>query len=166
MILSTNIPGKTEKILPREWWGKYEVVSESKMPDKRDSVKTVKDYVTIDSNRITWTSADETKSYSLNDSLNYSAIYGQSRYLSLLMPEGLYAVFKVVKKSDTLQLFSISSDNDEVKKSELTQYFSKVEKIKTPADAYYKVTIIEKNLDAYFQSGIPSKEATKLVPVR
>jgi len=166
MILSTNVPGKSERSLPREWWGKYEAITESRMPDKRDAEKTERNYVTIDSNRISWQSTDETKTYSLNDSLRYSVIYGQSRYLSLLMPEGLYAVFKVVKNADTLELYSLSSDNDEMRKADLSQYFSKVEKIKTPADEYYRVTIVEKKLDAYFKSGIPSKDATRLVPVK
>ena len=166
MILSTNVPGKSERSLPREWWGKYEAITEPRMPDKRDAEKTERNYVTIDSNRISWQSTDETKTYSLNDSLRYSVIYGQSRYLSLLMPEGLYAVFKVVKNADTLELYSLSSDNDEMRKADLSQYFSKVEKIKTPADEYYRVTIVEKKLDAYFKSGIPSKDATRLVPVK
>ena len=165
-ILSTNIPGKSERLLPKEWWGKYEAIAESKMPDKRDSLKTERAYVTIDSNRISWQSTDETKTYSLDDSLRYSVMYGQVRYLSLLVHEGLYAVFKVEKKGDTLQLYSLSSDNDKIRKSDLTQYFSKVEKIKNSTDEYYRVTIIEKKLDDYFKSGIPSKDATKLVPLK
>ena len=166
MILSTNFPGKSEQLLPKEWWGKYEVVSEPKMPDKRDSVKTVKEFVTIESNRITWQGTDETKTYSLNDSLRYSVVNGQDRYLGLLMPEGLFAVFKVVRNAGSLELYSLSSDNDEIKKSDLAHYFSNVEKVKTSADEYYRVTIIEKKLDDYFKSDIPSKDATKLVPFR
>jgi hypothetical protein len=165
MILSTNIPGKPEKSLPKEWWGKYEVVTESKMPERKDSAKSEKEYAIIESTRITWRTSDGDKIYSLDDSLRYSVIYGQSRYISLLMPQGVYAIFKVVKKADTLELYSLSSD-DEPKKSDLNKYFTKVEKIKKGEDEYYRVTIIEKKLEAYFKSAIPSKEATKLVPVK
>jgi hypothetical protein len=165
MVLSTNIPGKPEKSLPKEWLGKYEVTYASHFSDKRDSAPGEKEYVTIESTRITWIGPDGTKIYSLDDSLRYSAIYGQSRYISLLMPQGLYAIFKVVKNADTLELFSLSSD-DEIKKADLNKYFGNVEKIKKEDDEYYKVTIIEKKLDAYFKSSIPSKESTKLVRVK
>jgi len=165
MVLSTNIPGKSEKSLPKEWLGKYEVISASYFPENRDSAQQEKEYATIETNRIIWESRDGTKIYTLNDSLRYSVIYGQSRYLSLLMPQGLYAVFKVIKNGDTLELYSLSSE-DEPKKAELNKYFSKVEKVKKGDDEYYKVTIVEKKLDAYFKSSIPSKDVTKLVPVK
>ena len=165
MILSTNIPGKPEKSLPKEWLGKYEVITVSPLPDRKDSAQSEKEFATIESNRVIWNSSDGTKIYSLDDSLRYSVIYGQSRYVSLLMPQGLYAVFKVLKKADTLELYSLSAD-DEVKKAELNRYFADVDKIKKGEDEYYKVTIIEKKLDAYFKSSIPSKEVTKLVPVK
>ena len=165
MILSTTIPGKPEKTLPREWWGKYEVIAESPMPDKRDSVKHDKEIAVIDSNHITWQNSDGVKTFSLDDSLRYSVIYGQSRYLSLLMPQGLYAIFKVVKTRDTLNLYSLSSDAD-IKKTELNKYFENVDKIQTGDDEFYRVTLVEKKLDAYFKSGIPSKQVIKLVPER
>ena len=165
MILTTNIPGKSERSLPKEWWGRYEIITESKMPERKDSAQPEKEYATIESDRIMWQSSDGTKIYSLDDSLRYSVIYGQNRYLSLLLPQGLYAVFKVIKKADTLELYSLSSD-EEPKKSELNKYFGKVEKIKKGEDEYYKATIIEKKLDAYFKSSIPSKKAIRLVPVK
>ncbi|MFI5128675.1 MAG: hypothetical protein ACHQFX_01740 [Chitinophagales bacterium] len=165
IILSTNIPGKSEKLLPKEWLGKYEVISASVFPEKRDSAQHEKEYATIEANRIIWESRDGVKTYSLNDSLRYSVISGQSKYISLLMPQGLYAVFKVIKNADTLELYSLSSE-DEPKKAELNKYFSKVEKMKKGDDEYYKVTIVEKKLDAYFKSSIPSKDVIKLVPVR
>lgn len=164
-ILSTNIPGKPEKSLPKEWLGRYEVFADSKMPERKDSAKLEKEYAVIENTRITWKTSDGDKIYSLDDSLRYSVIYGQSSYLSLLMPQGLYAVFKVIKNADTLELYSLSSD-DEPKKPELNKYFGNVEKVKKEKDEYYKVTIIEKKLDAYFKSSIPSKEATRLVPVK
>lgn len=163
MILSTNIPGKPEKSLPKEWLGKYEVVSATHFSDKRDSVPSEKEYATIESTRIIYTGVDETKIFLLDDSLKYSVIYGQSRYLSLLMPQGLYAVFKVVKNVDTLVLYSLSSDNEEIKKADLNKYFQDVEKIKRQDDEYYRVSVVEKKLDAYFKSSIPSKEPIKLV---
>ena len=165
MILSRNIPGKPEKSLPKEWIGKYEVISSPYFPEKRDTAQHEKEYATIETKRIIWESKDGTKTYSLDDSLRYSVIYGQSRYLSLLMPEGLYAIFKVVKKNDTLELYSLSSE-DEPRKGELNRYFDKVEKMKKDEDEYYKVTIVDKKLDAYFKSSIPSKDVTKLVPVK
>ena len=165
MILSTNIPGKAEKSLPKEWWGKYEVFADSKMPERKDSAILEKEYAIIESTKITWKTSDGEKIYSLDDSLRYSVIYGQSRYISLLLPQGVYAVFKVIKNADTLALYSLSSD-DEPKKSDLNKYFDKVEKIKKGEDEYYKVTILEKKLEAYFKSAIPSKEATKLVLVK
>jgi hypothetical protein len=165
MILSTNIPGKPEKSLPKEWWGKYEVFTDSKMPERKDSAILEKEYAIIEGTRITWKTGDEEKTYSLDDSLRYSVIYGQGRYISLLLPQGVYAVFKVIKNADTLELYSLSSD-DEPKKADLNKYFSKVEKIKKGEDEYYRVTIVEKKLDAYFKSAIPSKEATKLVLVK
>lgn len=166
MILSTNVPGKQEKTLPKEWLGKYEVVSATHFSDKRDSVPSEKEYAIIESTRITYKGTDETKIFSLDDSLKYSVIYGQSRYLSLLMPQGLYAIFKVVKNADTLVLYSLSSDNEEIKKADLTKYFQDVEKIKRQDDEYYRVSIVEKKLDPYFKSPIPSKEPIKLVMVK
>jgi hypothetical protein len=165
MILSTNYPGSSEKSLPKEWLGKYEVITTSPFPEKKDSAQPDKKYAIIESTRITWKTSDGDKIYSLNDSLRYSVMYSQSRYLSLLMPQGLYAVFKVIKKADTLELYSMSSD-DEPKKGELNKYFGKVEKIKKGEDEYFKVTIIEKKLNAYFKSPIPSKEPTRLVSVK
>ncbi|SRR5258706_1535439 len=165
MILSTNVPGKQEKSLPKEWLGKYEVISAPYFPEKRDTTQPQKEFATIESNRIIWESRDGTRIYSLTDSLRYSVMYGQSRYLSLLMPQGLYAVFKVVKNVDTLELYSMSAE-DEPKKMELNRYFDKVEKMKKGEDEYFKVTIIEKKLDAYFKSTIPSKDVTKLIPAK
>jgi hypothetical protein len=166
MILSTNVPGKTETSLPKEWLGKYEVMSEARMPDRKDSTKAEKEFATIESNRITWESTDGIKVFSLGDSLRYSVIYGQSRYLSLLMPQGLYAVFKVEKKDGTLELYSLSSDDEEIRKSDLNEYFDNIEKMKENEQQYYKVTIVDKKLDAYFKSKVPSGEVTKLVPVK
>src|SRR5690349_2971704 len=102
MILSTNVPGKPEQVLPKEWLGKYEILTESYMPSKRDSVKPEKQFATIESTRVIWESDEGTKIYSLKDSLRYSVIYGQGRFLSLLMPQGLYAVFKVIKNGNDL----------------------------------------------------------------
>jgi phosphoenolpyruvate carboxylase len=92
-------------------------------------------------------------------------IAGQGRYLSLLMPQGLYAVFKVVKRSDTLELHALSADDD-IKKADLNKYFDKIEKVNRDDEEYYKVTIVDKKLEPYFKSTIPSKEITKLVLVR
>jgi hypothetical protein len=111
-ILSTNIPGKAEQTLPAEWLGKYEVITPSPLPDKRDSANTEKEFAIIESTRITWKSVDGDKVFSLNDSLKYSVMHGESRYLSLLMPQGLYAVFKVRRNADTLELHSLSADDD------------------------------------------------------
>ena len=165
MILSTNVPGKQEKSLPKEWIGRYKIISSPYFPEKRDTAQHEKEYAIFESDRIIWEGADGTKVYSLADSLKYSVIYGQSRYLSLLMPQGLYAVFKVIKKDDGLELYSMSSD-DEPRKGELNKYFAKVEKMKKHEDEYYRVTIVDKKLDAYFKSSIPSKDVTKLVLVK
>ena len=165
MILSTNVPGRLEKSLPKEWQGRYEVITESYFPEKRDSAKRKKEYATIESTRITWESNDGIKIYKLNDSLRYSVISGKGQYLSLLMPQGLYAVFKVLKDGEMLELQSLSSD-DEPKKAELNRFFDKVEHVKKGEDEYYKVTIVEKKLDAYFESSIPSTEITKLIPMK
>jgi hypothetical protein len=166
MILSTNVPGKIESSLPEEWLGKYEVISEARMPERKDSTKAGKEFATIESNRITWESADGTKVFSLGDSLRYSVIYGQSRYLSLLMPQGLYAVFKVEKKDGMLKLYSLCSDDEDLKKWDLYDYFDNIEKMKGDEEQYYKVTVVDKKLDAYFKSKVPSGEVTKLVAVR
>jgi hypothetical protein len=136
MILSTNIPGSSSTSLPKEWLGKYEVVSTSPFPEKKDSTKPEKEYATIESTRITWESNDGNKVYSLDDSLRYS-VYGQNRFISLLMPQGLYAVFKVIKNGASLELYSLSSD-EEPKKADLNKYFDKVEKKSDEGDAYYK----------------------------
>jgi len=165
MILSTNIPGKQQQTLPAEWLGKYEVITASLLPDKRDSANNEKEFAIIESTRITWKSVDGDKIFSLKDSLRYSAIDGGSRYLSLLMPQGLFAVFKVIIKADTLELHSLSADDD-IKKSELNRYFDNVERLKSGDEEYYKVTIADKKLDGYFKTAIPSKEITKLVKVR
>jgi hypothetical protein len=166
MILSTNVPGKAETSLPKEWLGKYEVISEARMPDRKDSTKAEKEFATIENNRITWESVDGIKVFSLGDSLRYSVVYGQSRYLSLLMPQGLYAVFKVEKKEGMLELYSLSSDDEDLKKWDLYDYFNNIEKMKGDEQQYYKVTIVDKKLDAYFKSKVPSGEVTKLVPVK
>jgi hypothetical protein len=163
MILSTNFPGSAEKTLPKEWLGKYEVVLTSPFPDKKDSTKPEKEFATIGATRITWQSNDGNKIYSLDDSLRYS-VYDKTSYISLLMPQGLYAVFKVVKNGAALELYAMSSD-EEPKKADLNKYFDKIEKKSDQGDEYYKVTIIEKKLDAFFKSSIPSKEPTRLVPV-
>ena len=65
IILSTNIPGKAEKSLPDEWLGKYEVISASPLPDKRDSANSEKEYAIIESNGITWQSNDGDKRFSV-----------------------------------------------------------------------------------------------------
>src|SRR6478672_1261870 len=85
MILSTNYPGSPEKSLPKEWLGKYEVITASPFPEKKDSTQPDKEYAIIESTRVTWKTSDGDKIYSLNDSLRCSVMYGQSRYLSLLM---------------------------------------------------------------------------------
>lgn len=103
-VLSTNYPGKSEKSLPKEWLGSYEVVFTSPFPDKKDSSKPEREFARIESDRITWTGRDASKVYSLNDSLRYS-VYDHNGYISLLMSEGLYAVFKVTHIGDTLALF-------------------------------------------------------------
>ena len=97
-ILSTNIPGKAEQTLPAEWLGKYEVITPSPLPDKRDSAKHGKGICNHRKHPHNLKSVDGDKVFSLNDSLKYSVMHGESRYLSLLMPQGLYAVFKVLKK--------------------------------------------------------------------
>ena len=163
-VLSTNYPGKSEKSLPKEWQGNYEVVFTSPFPDKKDSSKPEREFARIESDRITWTGRDASKVYSLNDSLRYS-VYDHNGYISLLMPEGLYAVFKVTHIGDTLALASMSTD-EEPKKADLVKYFKDVEKKSSQGDDYYQVTIIEKKLDTYFKSSIPSKDPLKLVPVR
>ena len=166
LILSTNVPGKPEKSLPPEWLGKYEVITPSPFPEKKDtSEHPEKEYATIESTKITWRTNDGDKVFSLADSLRYSMIPGEGRFLSLLMPQGLYAIFKVVKNADTLEFHSLCSDDD-IKKIDLNKYFDKIEKINKGEDEYYKVTIVDKKLGAYFKSAIPSKEITKLVPVR
>jgi hypothetical protein len=163
MILSTNYPGNSEKTLPKEWLGKYEIISPTLFPETKDSTKTGKKFARIESNRIIWTTNEGDKVYSLDDSLRYS-VHNQNRYISLLMPQGLYAVFKVIKTGASLELYSLSSE-EEPKKADLNKYFAKVEKKSDEGDEYYKVTIIEKKLDAFFKSSIPSKAPTKLVPV-
>jgi hypothetical protein len=163
MILSTNYPGSSEKSMPDEWLGRYEVNSPSLFPEKKDSAKTEKKYASIENNRISWTTNDENKIYTLGDSLSYST-YDQNRYISFLMPQGLYAVFKVIKNGATLELYSMSSE-EEPKKTELNKYFDKVEKKSEDGDDYYKVTIIDKKLDAFFKSPVPSKEPIKLIPL-
>jgi hypothetical protein len=82
------------------------------------------------------------------------------------MPQGLYAVFKVEKKEGMLELYSLSSDDEDLKKWDLYDYFNNIEKMKGDEQQYYKVTIIDKKLDAYFKSKVPSGEVTKLVPVK
>ncbi len=165
MILATRYPGNPGKTLPKEWLGKYEVISVSPIPDKRDTGQSEKEYAIVESTRVTWKSAEGDKVYSLSDSLKYSVMPDQSQYLSVLMAQGLYAVFKVIKNGDALELYSISCD-DEPKKSELNKYFKDVQKIKKGDDEYYKVTLVEKKLDAFFKSSIASKEITRLVPVK
>lgn len=118
--------------------------------------------VTFKSDRMVTNDDNGTSENLLGDSLYVSNV-GKSIYISLGEAPG-FTVYKVERKGKDLHLYSLFAETD-VTKDQLEAHFSKVDEIPGEPDENgevsppsYSVTIDPKRIDAYFKSGLSSKE--------
>jgi hypothetical protein len=159
IVTSTNIPGDKLTKVPKNMHGDYQLEMPSEMAGLMGENPMI---VTLKSDRMI-TNDDNGKAENLlGDSLYFSKV-GKSIYISL-GESPAFTVYKVERKGKDLHLFSLFAESG-VTKSQLDAHFSKVEEIPGEPDENgevsppsYSVTIDPKRIDAYFKSGLSSKE--------
>lgn len=161
VVTSTNLPGSKLDEIPKNLRGKYEVQYPGDLAELTAD-PDAKSYVTFKADRMVMTSKDGDSETMLGDSLFFTKI-GKQIYISLGVAPDL-TVFKVLKKGKDIQLFSMYSE-EAIGTAELSPYFSKVEEIPGEPDENgepglpsYKVTIDDKKLASYFESGLSMQD--------
>jgi hypothetical protein len=169
-IVATNYPGEAKDKLPESWKGQYSIEFPSYLAMMMESADTKQSKVHIMSTMIRWTQDGVHSTYSTSDSLKFSELNGNF-YISLGNSHNQYSVFKVVKVDDGFDLFGLTAADD-VKEDKLSPYFKDIKELETNDENdetginLYQVTIIDKKLDSYYESGIPSTEPIKLRKIK
>lgn len=166
-IVGTNFPGRAENTIPADWQGRYimkvpPALSSMETKDKDD--RPVRQYVTIQPDKIIWDHSPQVSVYKLNDSLVISTV-DQEKYISIKNPQGYYVVMQVKKRGGNLHLFPMYASS-ELGEDDLKPYFDKVKYVSnkdSDAGSAYAVKIIDKKLGDYFKSSLVAKEPVELL---
>lgn len=159
IVTSTNIPGKKLSKIPKNLHGEYQLEMQGEMAGLMGENALI---ISFKSDRMITNDENGITENILGDSLYFSKV-GKSIYINLGEAPG-FTVYKVERKGKDLHLYSLFAETG-VTKDQLEPHFSKVEEIPGEPDENgeisppsYSVTIDPKRLDAYFKSGLSSKE--------
>jgi hypothetical protein len=159
IVTSTNIPGEKLSKIPKNMQGEYQLEMQGEMAGLMGENALI---ISFKSDRMITNDENGITENLLGDSLYFSKV-GKSIYISLGEVPG-FTVYKVERKGKDLHLYSLFAETG-VTKDQLEAHFSKVEEIPGEPDENgeisppsYSVTIDPKRIDAYFKSGLASKE--------
>lgn len=165
-IVSTNFPGRAENNIPADWHGRYIIkfpAAISSLEKTNKNNQPIRQYVTIQADKIIWDHSPEVSVYSLNDSLVISTV-DQEKYISIKNAQGYYTVIQVKQRGSNLRLFP-TYVSKEAGEDDLKPYFDKIKSAGEVGESYstYSVKIVDKKLGDYFKSELVEREPVELL---
>lgn len=159
IVTSTNLPGEKLSKIPKNLHGDYTLEMPGEMAGLMGDNALE---VSFKTDRMTTNDENGKSESMLGDSLYFSKV-GKSIFLSLGESPN-FTVYKIVPKGKDLHLYSLFAESD-ITKGQLEAYFTKVEEIPGEPDengemtpSSFSVTIDPKRIDAYFKSGLATKD--------
>lgn len=163
-ITSTNLPGKKENQIPKNFVGTFEIQFPKEYQDMMGE-EALNMYLSFKSDRMILESKGEQTETALGDSLYFSTI-GKDSYLSMGEAPS-FNVFKMVPKGKDILLYAMFAQS-EVTSADLSNYFKNVTEEVSEEDGSvsYTVTIDDTKLADFFKSDIAFKEPYTLKRVK